>query len=137
MKKKTIFLGEKHEVNADLKENLQKSLDNTLPGCFIVDYVTITPAVIEIKIIRTLKNFYEPSKSDTMILDDAALLGGHIHGGVTRIPLPMHPFADYFKYSFRIVDILDGYNRLKGITKIKKLDVLTAQSYVIYRYVWK
>ena len=135
--KKTLFFGGKlHDLNCDLKAEIQRILDTVLKNGFIVKNVIIESHEASITIMRKIKKYYKPNE-DCANLDDTVIFSGHLEKSDVMISIPLHPFCNQFNYHFQISNLLEAYNELMkslGGTKLKGLEIESSEEEVTYRF---
>lgn len=135
---KILFNGDILNISANLKDNLQKSLDKCIPGAFVVKNVTVVDNVVSVTIERKCKRYYKASDG-LMTLDDAIIFTGALNkGSDKKIPLGLHPFADLFNYMLHPEDLIDGYNNImKRNNKLLDMKVESNENEVTYILTFK
>lgn len=134
--KQILFNGDKFDINDNLHESIQKSLDKSFAGAFIVKGVTVdeSNSTVEISIDWSCKDHYV-SQPDCLSLAEAALFCGKLNKDGIKIPMPIHPYASLFSYSFLVEDFVMEYNHImKRNNKLKGLSATSTPENVIYRY---
>lgn len=135
--KKILFNGDIHTIDGNLQNSIQKSLDNSFAGAFIVNNVKVDKinSTIEINISWNLKDYYQEQRGN-MTLDEAILVtGAYNKGAEQQLPLLRHPFAHICHYHFDITDLVAEYNLvMKRNNKLKGMSVNSTPSEVTFTY---
>ena len=134
--KKILFNGDQLDINGNLQNSIQQSLNESIPGAFIVRDVTVDEAnsTVEISIDWNCNDHYV-SKPDCLSLSEAYLFCGQLNKDGVQIPIPIHPYGGLFSYNFSAEDFVDEYNHImKRNNKLKGLSVTSTPENVTYKY---
>ena len=131
-----LFNGDKFEINSNLHESIQKSLNNLIAGAYIVRAVVVDEAnsTVEISVDWNCNDHYV-SNTDCLSLPEAYLFCGKLNKDGVQIPMPIHPYGSLLSYNFSAEDFVDEYNHImKRNNKLKGLSATSTPENVIYRY---
>ena len=135
--KKILFNGDIHNIDVNLQNSIQRSLDNSFARAFIVNNVKVDDVndIIEVNIAWNLKDYYH-EQGGCMTLDEAILVTGTYNKGAEQqLPLLRHPFANICHYHFDITDLIAEYNLvMKRNNKLSGLSVSSTPSEVTFTY---
>lgn len=133
---KILFNGDKFDINDNLSHSIQRSLDKSIAGAFIVKEVTVDQAnsTVEISIDWNCNDHYV-SKPDCLSLSEAYLFCGKLNKDGVQIPIPIHPYGSLFSYNFSSEDLIDEYNVvMKRNNKLQGLSAVSTPNNVTYKY---
>ena len=134
--KKILFNGDIHNIDVNLQNSVQRSLDNSFARAFIVKGVKVNEinSTVDVNIAWNLKDYYK-EQGGCMTLDEAMLFTGKLNTKGHQLPLLRHPFANICHYHFDITDLIAEYNLvMKRNNKLSGLSVSSTPSEVTFTY---
>lgn len=131
-----LFNGDQFEINGNLKNSIQQSLNDSIPGAFIVKSVTVDEAnsTVEISVDWICNNHYA-SKQDHLTLDEAILFCGKLNNKGQQLPILPHPYSSEYNYYFSTDFFIEEYNEvMKRNNKLQGLSAVSTPNNVTYKY---
>ena len=134
--KQILFNGDKFDINGNLHLSIQKSLNDSIPGAFIVRAVTVDEANSTVEIsIDWICNHHDGSKPGTFNIDEAVLFCGKLNNGGEKLPMPLHPFSNIYPYHFPVDQFVEDYNIvMKRNNKLKGISAVSTPLSVTFTY---
>ena len=134
--KQILFNGDKLDINNNLHQSIQRSLDSSIAGAFIVKGVIVDEANSTVEIsIDWICNHHDGSKPGTLNIDEAVLFCGKLNNGGEKLPMPLHPFSNIYPYHFPVDQFVEDYNLvMKRNNNLKGLSAYSTPNNVTYKY---